>query len=103
MFWEFLPLPLAYLALGVLCWVVFASLAIAGVVTLSRSGVPRWLRLAYLVVGICLAGVLAVDAVYLFILMFPVPGVLLVLAGLLLALAYWRTRSLAPRRGGAGG
>ncbi|HEX8036779.1 MAG TPA: hypothetical protein VF510_23175, partial [Ktedonobacterales bacterium] len=41
--WEFLPLPLAYLALGVLCWVVLASLAMTGVVMLSRGGVPRWL------------------------------------------------------------
>ncbi|HEX8037053.1 MAG TPA: hypothetical protein VF510_24570, partial [Ktedonobacterales bacterium] len=101
--WEFLPLPLAYLALGVLCWVVLASLAMTGVVMLSRGGVPRWLPLTYLVGGICLTGVLAVDAVYLALWMLPGPGVLFVLAGLLLlALAYWRMRSVASRRGGGG-
>lgn len=104
MMWEFLPLPLAYLTLGVLCWVVLASLAVTGLTMLSRNGVPRWLRLTYLVGSICLTGAFALDAVDLFIWMLPGPGMLLVLAGLLLlALAQWRMWSAVPRRGGTHG
>lgn len=104
MLWEYLPLPLAYLTLAILCLVVLASLAIAGFTMVSRGWVPLWLRLAYLVGGIGLAGALAVDALPLLLGLLPGPGVLFVLAGLLLlALTYWRLRSMTSRAGAADG
>lgn len=104
MIWEILPLPLAYLTLALLCLVVLANLVIACLVTASRGGVPRWLRLTYLVGGVCLTGVLAVDALSVLLGLLPGPGALFVLAGLLLlALTYWRMRSMASRADAADG
>lgn len=98
MLWELLPTPLVYLTLGVLCLVVLAGLVIAGLAIFSRGGISRWLRLTYLMGGVCLAGIVAVDALPLLLLgMLPGPGMLFVLGGLLLlALAYWRMRGVYP-------
>lgn len=104
MIWAILPLPLAWLTLGTACLVVLANLVVTGVSMLSRGGVPRWLRLTYLVGDICLTGVLAVDVLSMILGLLPGPGVLFVLAGLLLmALAWWCMRSGSPRLAAAGG
>lgn len=86
--WQDLPRPLAYLTFAALCWVVLASLAVAGILVFSRSDLARWVRLAYLAGGIALTAVLALDAAYEVLLFRPWWGVLLVLVGLaLLAVA----------------
>jgi len=92
--WQDLPLPLAYVTFGALCWVVLVSLWIGGMLLFSRRGVAYWLRLAYLAGGVCLTAVLGLDAVYLVWGRRPWWGVLLVLAGLSLfvvaSIRMWR-------------